>query len=332
MRKRVHIALGVVLVMLAGVIAWQVLREREPVYQGKRLSSWLKAHGGQGWQRNADEAVRQAGTNAIPTLLRMLCAKDSPLKAKFMDLAERQHIIKVQYTSAIFWNRAAEHGFEVLGAKAQSAVPALIEIADQKIPSTSQINAITALGLIGPSSKEAVPSLLRWATNADVYVRSSAIHALGAIHAEPDRVVPVLINGLHDSDSRVQVRAVMALEKFGPNVKIAAPTLVEAIPSLLWWATNASTFRRLDAVAVLGSIGAEPDRVVPALTNALHDPYASVRFKAVEALRHFGPDAKPAVPALVEYINSHDNSPDRWAATKALKAIDPEAAAKAGVK
>ena len=43
MRKRVHIALAVVLVMLVGVSAWLALRlperEREPVYQGKRASA-----------------------------------------------------------------------------------------------------------------------------------------------------------------------------------------------------------------------------------------------------------------------------------------------------
>jgi hypothetical protein len=33
MRKRVHIALAVLLVMLAGVIGWRVLRLREPVYR-----------------------------------------------------------------------------------------------------------------------------------------------------------------------------------------------------------------------------------------------------------------------------------------------------------
>ena len=43
MRKQVYIALAVLLVILAGVIAWQVLRLREPVYQGKPLSVWLKS-------------------------------------------------------------------------------------------------------------------------------------------------------------------------------------------------------------------------------------------------------------------------------------------------
>ena len=36
MRKRFQIALAVLLVAIVGVIAWQVLRERESVYQGKR--------------------------------------------------------------------------------------------------------------------------------------------------------------------------------------------------------------------------------------------------------------------------------------------------------
>jgi hypothetical protein len=43
MRKRVYIALTVLLVILAGVIAWQVLRERKPVYEGSRRSATANA-------------------------------------------------------------------------------------------------------------------------------------------------------------------------------------------------------------------------------------------------------------------------------------------------
>lgn len=142
MPKRVHIAFALSFVALAGVIAWQVLHLREPVYQGKRLSSWLEAyklHGVAGvetWQvrgeqQKADEAVRQAGTNALPTLLRTLWAKDSALKLKLMDLAGRQHFIKVKYTPAEELNYRACWAFGVLRAKARSAVPALIEIANR---------------------------------------------------------------------------------------------------------------------------------------------------------------------------------------------------------
>jgi hypothetical protein len=53
---------------------------------------------------------------------------------------------------------------------------------------------------------------------------------------------------------------------------------------------------------------------------------------AVRALLEFGPNAKLAVPALVEFLNADDHSTDRLLVTNALKAIDPEAATRAGVK
>ena len=40
MRKWLHIAIAAVLAILAGAIAWQLLRVREPVYQGKPLKIW----------------------------------------------------------------------------------------------------------------------------------------------------------------------------------------------------------------------------------------------------------------------------------------------------
>ena len=78
MRKRVHVALAVLLVAIAGATAWPILRERGPVYQGKRLSHWLANDDGSlEAERNAQRAVVEAGTNAVPTLLRMLRHSDS---------------------------------------------------------------------------------------------------------------------------------------------------------------------------------------------------------------------------------------------------------------
>jgi HEAT repeat protein len=230
--KRVYTALAVLLVAIAGVIAWQVLRpqEREPVYQGKRLAFWLYAaysgHGRNG--EGAEEAVRQAGTNAIPTLLRMLRAKDSALRVKATELARRQHLIDIEFTHAEGWNDAAVMGFHLLGSKAQSAVPALIEIANQNISSPSRNDAICALGMVGPSAKDALPSLLQWTTNADWKARLYSIGSLYEIGAEPDRVMPVLMSALHDPNQMVQSKAVWALGEYGPKAKIAVPALVES--------------------------------------------------------------------------------------------------------
>jgi hypothetical protein len=258
MRNRLYLVLGVLLVAsLGGLVCWAPWELREPVYQGKPLSSWLKASELAPFQRdaleNANEAVRQAGTNALPTLLWMLRARDSALKVRLMDLAR---MVSIECTPAEDFNRATVDGFFVLGAKAQSAVPALIEIVNQNISAESRVCAIRALRVMGPPAKEAVPSLLRWATNGDSQVRSSAISALGGIHTE------------------------------------------EAVHSLFRWVTNADADVRLVAIDTLVGIPAELDRVVPLLTNALHDPSSAVR----------------------------------QCATNVLKNIDPEAAVKAGVK
>jgi HEAT repeat protein len=240
MRKRVKIALAGLLVAVGGVIAgvlmWEVLhpQEREPVYQGTPLSVWLtpRSYNGdmEAWQaqaHKAHEAVLQIGTNALPTLLRMLRAKDSALKVRFMGLVMRQHIIKIRYAPAEEWNRRARRGFEVLGARAKSAVPTLIDIADRNISRTSRLATIDALGFIGAPAEEAVPSLLGWATNADPELRCDAIFTLGKIRSQPDRVVPELTNALHDPTPMVRIYAFIALEHFGPDAKLAVPALVE---------------------------------------------------------------------------------------------------------
>ena len=57
-----------------------------------------------------------------------------------------------------------------------------------------------------------------------------------------------------------------------------------------------------------------------------------VRTGAFMALQDFGPNAKSALPVLVEFFINAQDSSERSYAANALKAIDPEAAAKAGVR
>ena len=109
MRKRVRIALAVLLVAIASVGVCQVSQPREPVYHGKPLSSWLKAYRinesipVEAWKRQgqeADEVVRQLGSAALPSLLRMLRAKDSAWKTELLAWAKRQHYIHINHTPA----------------------------------------------------------------------------------------------------------------------------------------------------------------------------------------------------------------------------------------
>ena len=307
MPKRLHIAFALSFLALAGVIAWQVLHLREPVYQGRRLSSRLEAyklHGVAGvetWQvrveqQEADEAMRQIGTNTLPTLLRMLRAKDSALKVKLMDLAQKQRFIHINYIPSDELNYRGCSAFGVLRVKAQSAVPALIRIYEQNISPASQFYVSRALIAIGPdATRTAIPSFLRGTASPNVLVRKFAVRALSQVHDEPSLVVPALAKSLSDTNIAIRASAAWGLGVFGKEVRQAVPL------------------------------------AVPLLIKTLRDPDASVRGAAACSLRDFGARAKAAVPALLELLKDDDEYA-RGAAAEASGQIDPEAAAKAGVK
>jgi hypothetical protein len=269
MRKRVHIALAVLLVAIAGVIAWQVLRLREPVYQGRSLSNWLEGYeplpglfvlggptvqvtgpggGPQGYHfdsRKVDAAVRQIGTNALPSLFRMLRAKDSALRRMLvcfvqkhiatirvnytldgtLDFRRGSHVMGINLTPSEAWNFRAVAGFRALGGEASNAVPELIEMY-KHTPGSGPWGPGAALGVIGPAAGAAIPSLLLNVGNTNAGAREIAVRVLGEIHSQSQLVVPVLIAALHDPASAVQYEAFLALGRYGKEAKAAVPALV----------------------------------------------------------------------------------------------------------
>jgi HEAT repeat protein len=142
--------------------------------------------------------------------------------------------------------------------------------------------------------------------------------ALG-IHGKD--AAPLLITLLKSQDSDIRSTAARSLGKIGPASK-------PAIPHLLKLMEDTDTSVREDAITSLGQIHLEPEVVVPVLIKNLK---RSTSRATIYALRDFGGDAKPAVPDLVQCLND-ENEYVRFAATNALKQIDPEAAAKAGIK
>ena len=326
MLKRVHIALAAVLLALAGVMAWLVLREREPVYQGEPLSFWLEGNEFNSMNSGQiDALVRQIGTNSLPNLLRMLRAKDSPLRLKLMRIAQGQPFLRERWTPARTLNYSAVNWFGHMGAEAKNAVPELVEMY-KRTPGFGPAGPGAALGAIGPAAAEAIPSLLLNVGNTNAGAREIAVEALGLIHCQPQAVVPVLIEALRDPAMAVQSQALLALGRYGTEAKAAVPALLEVLK------TDPDPDKRQWAAWALGQIHHEPQEVVPALVTALHDPYVAVGIKSVCALGDFGPEAKTSVPAVLEFLRSLDDAFCKSLTTNALKAIDPEAAAKAGVK
>jgi len=320
MRRRVGITIVTFLASISAIILWQLLRLREPVYQGKRLSVWLQRYSSDADAAEVDEALRTTGTNAIPTLLENLRSKDSALRLKLASLG-------VHYTLAETRHMRAERGFRALGEAASNAVPMLIEIYEQN-PSTSAREAAgNALVETGPAAKKAIPALIKSAANTNSDVRVFAVATLGRMGLESESVDPVLINALHDPDREVRQSAAFGLSTLsfmGGNARPAIPALIETLKDNYLPA-------RCAAAMALRQIHAEPELVVPALVESLRDRDFQVRAHAANALEAFGTNSRPAVPALIELFNQ-GNEDARSAASKALRVIDLEAATKAGVK
>jgi HEAT repeats len=293
------------LVAVLGTVIWLMfhLVEPEPQYQGKPLTYWLQGFSPayppatNGYARptyqEARDAVENLGTNAIPVLLRLLRTPDNPLKDWFFRLVQRQHIIRISY--------APTQTFALVN----EAKAAFDELAGKGVAAMPQLMKI-------------------YDQHPNVYSR---------------QIVPAILAGI------------------GPPAKPAIPLLLRAT-------TDADSYVRNNAVYALGRIGAEPALAVPALTKCLEDPADFTRANAAGALATLGTNARPAIPVLIKLLAREQtnsaavtlptsgrpgNFTTVWGGhpgggffgnpidvigptTAALKTIDPEAAAKAGIK
>jgi hypothetical protein len=122
-------------------LAWSlfVSAPGEPAYAGRTLSTWLvdyptvpvsptnTASRLQSFDdiREIEVAVRQIGTNALPTLLNWLRADDTPITDNFARLAARHSWVPFHPFSSRDKNLMAFGGFRILGRVAIPAMPAL---------------------------------------------------------------------------------------------------------------------------------------------------------------------------------------------------------------
>jgi hypothetical protein len=235
MNKRLSIAIGLILASVLGLLVWQVSGPREPVFEGRTLTSWLDHHvessdarppyNSPGWKK-ADAALRSVGSNAVPTLLKMIRAKDPPaVVLKLLRLAERYHVMRVNYRSAR--NSEAEYAFEVLSTNAVSAVPELIKIYEEDVSFSSQRCAALALGHIGRGAQAALPALIRNFTHTNGDVRFYAVSAVMSIGGEPGFLVPPLTSALKDPNVNVRWNALVALSNFGGRARAAVPEILK---------------------------------------------------------------------------------------------------------
>lgn len=174
MGKRRRILLVALFAATSGLLAWLVLRSREPLYQGKPLGFWL-----QGFESDVPEArwqsadaMRHIGTNAMPFLIARLRHKPSgrepAWKPQLRALLEKQSIIRINLAPPANERRETLAALDALGPVAKNAIPALEALLHESRPDP---DAVFILGRLGPEAK---PALTRALKNDVKVIRMSA--------------------------------------------------------------------------------------------------------------------------------------------------------------
>jgi HEAT repeat protein len=204
--------------------------------------------------------------------------------------------------------------------------------------------ACILVGLSGSVWGQDVRVLTQQLGDRDPSVRRKAASALVDLGPEARAAVPALTKALSDKDTYVRRFAAQALGKIGAPARSAVPALTKAlkdekkevaeaaaealgqIRSVQGLADTvkdkgADVSVRRKAIEALADLGPQAKSAVPVLINALKD--REVRVQAAEALGAIGPDAKEAIPALktASELKGGRNRDIRQAATKALKQI-----------
>ncbi|MDB6109763.1 MAG: repeat protein [Pedosphaera sp.] len=243
MRTKFRIVLPILCVAILGGIAWSALRPGEPVYQGRRLSGWLEEYAAQYLippvghldqyfrppNLHPDErvvaadvaAIRYIGSEAVPSLVGMVEAKDSPLKQSLTALIQKQPLVPFHPRTAAIYHQMAELGFMILGPDAKAAVPALVGLLhnrDQEI----QKSAIASLYSIGPAAQAAQPALLPFLNHTNLDLQEAAIACLGNLGPAAQDAVPVLLPYLNHTNVVIRHKTKRALDNIQAPIELGS--------------------------------------------------------------------------------------------------------------
>ncbi len=184
-------------------------------------------------------------------------------------------------------------------------VPALMEKLQSEVHK-DRLDAVKALGDLGPEAAPAVPALIEAVQGEGYLLRQLAIKSLGEIGEPAAPAVPVLVEALQDSDSDefVRMRAAHALGQIGPAAKEAGPALAEALRS------DPDEDVREAASEALQQMGAASEATLPVLVETIQSTaeLELFRVQAAETLIAMDREALPALDALLTVLEEEKDS------------------------
>jgi HEAT repeat protein len=160
-----------------------------------------------------------------------------------------------------------------------------------------------------------VPSLIECLGDAGSSKRARAAEALACAGPAAAAAVPALSRALDDKDVVLCAEAAHALGKIGRSAQPAIPALRRVVKSKKY-----DYWVRVAAAKALLNIDPHPTDLVASLLEVLRDQTDENRWFAADVLGELGPDARSAVPALKEALDS-DSYTLRESAAKALQKL-----------
>jgi HEAT repeat protein len=178
-----------------------------------------------------------------------------------------------------------------------------------------------ALVSIGPCALTGVRDLLK---EKDTRLRRDAVWALYRLSEQTPLAIEPLTWALDDKEFDIRQIAIEGLGLLGPQAKSALVKLERLLK-------DSDEQVRVGASEAMLRIDVNQAAPLRVLNEALRSKTAQMRAAATNALYLAGPRAKASVPRLLALLTDSEESVRKNAA-ETLKAIDPEAAAKAGIK
>jgi hypothetical protein len=214
MRKRVKMAFAVVVVGTVGVIAWELLCQREPVYAGKHLGNWIRRFGQIRFSEPYTIDVPALDSNAVPFLVEYLARRhDGPFHRSYVAT----------------WPKLTDRMRDRLPR------PVPTELV--------RLNTVLVLGRMGADAKPAIPRLIRILKEDEVGgIRFAAAKALRRLAGEDPMVKTALVEALKETNVDIRLEAASGLVDSG----VTGPAVLTAVRGCLsdptcyvrQWATN----------------------------------------------------------------------------------------------
>jgi len=311
MGKKRGLLLAVLFVALLGGLVWVLSRPTEPIYQGKPLGAWLNEFNGVPEDTNqaAFVAFSQMGSNAIPALLRIIQSDDSPLQRMILKLNRMQSLVPFPVRNTWPQKLAASFALYAAGVKAKPALPLLTSLL---------FGTNTLVSIVIPIAWKGSDEGRFFQARCPAFLSALPLAGMGS------EGLPPLIAALTNQNEFIRLSAAFGLAWERSDLNIIVPALIGRLSDQEWVVHTT-------AVTVLGHLHAEQGLAVPALIKDFPGNDPLLRSSIMWALGRFETNARAAVPMLLEALSDTDPTV-RGDAAITLKQIDPEAAAKAGVK